>query len=220
MLRFAPGKAKRARSVNPVYSSTRPLEEKIAHCERAYAEARLPALFRITPFSEPAGLDAALQARGYGRFEDTAVETATLAPLAKPRAVIDLPLDEWVQAIGAMRGSTQAQRAGHLARLRVLPLPARPVALLRGEAIVATGLVVVEGTCAGLFDILTAESERRQGHARSIVTGLLAIAWELGARSAYLQVASGNEVARRLYRQFGFQERYHYWYRGRDGERE
>ena len=148
------------------------------------------------------------------------METATLSPQTKPRAVIDLPLDEWVQAIGELRGSTQAQRAGHLARLRVLPLPARPVALLRGEAIVATGLVVVEGGCAGLFDILTAESERRQGHARSIVTGLLAIAWELGARSAYLQVAANNEVARRLYRQFGFEERYLYWYRGRAGEQE
>jgi N-acetylglutamate synthase len=203
-----------------VYASTRPLEEKIAYCERAYGEAGLPALFRLTPFSEPPGLDEALERRGYGRFEETAVESASLSAVSKPRAVIDLPLDEWVQAIGALRGSTAAQRAGHLARLRVLPLPARPVALLRDEAIVATGLVVVEGSCAGLFDILTAESARRQGHARSIVTGLLAIAWELGARSAYLQVKADNTAARDLYRQFGFEERYQYWYRGREGERE
>jgi len=27
-----------------------------------------------------------------------------------------------------------------------------------------------------------------------------------------------NEPARRLYRQFGFAERYQYWYRGRPGE--
>ena len=220
LLRFGAGKAKRARSVNAVYPSTIALEQKIEHCEQAYGAARLPALFRITPFSEPNELDATLGARGYERFEETAVETATLAPATKPRAVIDLPLDEWVQAIGELRGSTHTQRAGHLTRLRLLPLPARPVALLRDEAIVATGLVVVEGGCAGLFDILTAESARRQGHARSIVTGLLAIAWELGARNAYLQVKADNEVARRLYRQFGFEERYLYWYRGREGEQE
>ena len=172
----------------------------------------------MTPFAQPPELEETLARAGYGRFEDTAVEAAPLAPIAKPRAVIDMPLDEWVQAIGELRGSTQAQRSGHLARLNVLPLPARPVVLLRGEAIVATGLAVVEGPWAGLFDILTAESERRHGHARSIVTGLLAIAWDLGARHAYLQVAAGNEAARRLYRQFGFVERYQYWYRGREGE--
>jgi ribosomal protein S18 acetylase RimI-like enzyme len=47
----------------------------------------------------------------------------------------------------------------------------------------------------------------------------LQAAWELGARQAYLQVQADNEAARRLYRQFGFEERYMYWYRGREGER-
>jgi ribosomal protein S18 acetylase RimI-like enzyme len=45
-------------------------------------------------------------------------------------------------------------------------------------------------------------------------------AWELGARHAYLQVQAGNEPARRLYRPFGFEERYMYWYRGRPGEQQ
>ncbi len=59
---------------------------------------------------------------------------------------------------------------------------------------------------------------RRRGHARTIVVGLLRVALELGARHAYLQVKSDNEPARRLYRQFGFEERYEYWYRVRPGE--
>jgi ribosomal protein S18 acetylase RimI-like enzyme len=42
---------------------------------------------------------------------------------------------------------------------------------------------------------------------------------ELGARHAYLQVDSANQPARALYRHFGFEERYVYWYRGREGER-
>jgi RimJ/RimL family protein N-acetyltransferase len=49
---------------------------------------------------------------------------------------------------------------------------------------------------------------------------LLRQAWELGARHAYLQVQEENIAARRLYAQFGFAQKYLYWYRGRPGETE
>jgi hypothetical protein len=57
ILRLLRGKAKRARSVNAVYASTIPLPEKIGYCERLYGQAGVPALFRITPFSNPPELD-------------------------------------------------------------------------------------------------------------------------------------------------------------------
>ena len=50
--------------------------------------------------------------------------------------------------------------------------------------------------------------------------GNAAHGFELGALNAYLQVDSRNDPARRLYREFGFVERYEYWYRGREGERQ
>ena len=49
-----------------------------------------------------------------------------------------------------------------------------------------------------------------------MVATLLRSAWELGARYAYLQVQEDNIAARRLYAQFGFEQQYLYWYRGRD----
>jgi hypothetical protein len=67
LLRLAPGKAKRPRSVNPFYASTLPIEAKTAYCARVYGLARLPTLFRITPFANPADLDAWLEQRGYGQ---------------------------------------------------------------------------------------------------------------------------------------------------------
>ena len=54
VLRLLRGKAKRARSVNAVYPSRLPLAGKIEYCERLYRANALPAIFRITPFSEPA----------------------------------------------------------------------------------------------------------------------------------------------------------------------
>jgi N-acetylglutamate synthase len=221
VLRMLPGKAKRARSVNAVYPSQLALESKIAYCERLYAAAQLPALFRITPFSEPAGLDAELERRGYGRFDETAVESAPIDPSRFGPAsarIMDLPA--WIEAIGDLRGSPGTHRTAHLARLQGMPLAMRAVAIESQGRVVATGLTMIEDDCAGLFDIVTHDEERRRGHARNIVASLLRAARELGARQAYLQVNSDNVAARRLYSQFGFEERYVYWYRGRPGEQQ
>ena len=220
LLRFLAGKAKRARSVNAVYPSRLPLGEKIEHCERAYAAAGLPALFRITPFCEPAGLDAELERRGYGRFDTTAVEAAAIDPARLGRGgarLMDIPA--WIEAVGELRGSPVAHREAHRRRLESMGLELRAVAIESGGRVAATGLTMIEDGGAGLFDIVTREDARRQGLARAVVSSLLQAAWELGAHFAYLQVEQGNEPARRLYRQFGFEERYLYWYRGRDGER-
>jgi N-acetylglutamate synthase len=221
LLRLLPGKAKRARSVNAVYASTMELETKIAYCERLYRCASLPAIFRMTPFSQPDGLDAKLDKRGYGRFDDTAVESAVIdAAHLRESPVEAMNLPEWVDAVGALRGSPHEHRVSHLARLKGMPLAMRAVCLRDAGQIVATGLTMVEDDSAGLFDIITRPDARQQGHARRIVQGLLRHGWDLGARNAYLQVQADNVAARRLYAQFGFAERYTYWYRGRPGEQQ
>jgi len=219
LLRLLRGKAKRARSVNAVYASTAPLGEKIAYCERVYRAAALPAIFRITPFSNPPSLDAELGSRGYVSFEATAVEAAAI-----DRARLDgadaepMKLADWVEAVGRLRGSPDGHRSAHLARLQGMPLPMRAMAIRSKGEVLAAGLTILEDDCAGLFDIITREDARRRGYARTIVSSLLRAAWEEGARFAYLQVKDDNVSARRLYREFGFEEKYQYWYRGRPEE--
>jgi GNAT superfamily N-acetyltransferase len=221
LLRMLPGKAKRARSVNAVYASTLPLDAKIAHCERLYRATGTAMIFRITPFSQPAELDAELERRGFGTFDATSVQSRPIDPMHFALAtggVLDLAA--WTDAIGELRGSPPQHRSAHKARLEGSPLQLRAVAIEDQGRVVATGLTIVEGDCAGLFDIVTREDARRRGFARGVVATLLRTAWEMGARHAYLQVGAGNEAARRLYTQFGFQERYTYWYRGRPGEQQ
>ena len=221
ILRLLKGKAKRARSVNAVYASTRPLGEKIEYCERLYASAGVPALFRITPFSNPPELDRELEFRGYERFDNTSVEAATInhAQLANGNAQ-SLELKAWVDAVGELRASPPAHREAHFARIDGMPLAKLPVVVREGERIVATGLAIVEEDCVGLFDIITDADAQRRGHAKTVVATLLRTAWELGARHAYLQVQEDNVAARRLYSQFGFAQRYLYYYRGRPREKE
>ena len=131
LLRLQPGKAKRARSVNAVYPSSIALAEKIAYCERLYSRSGLPAIFRITPFSEPDGLDAELERRGYGTFDYTAVECAPLAAAPSGgEGAEPLALSRWVEAVGDLRGSSAEQRAGHYARLEACVLGMHTLAIV------------------------------------------------------------------------------------------
>lgn len=219
LLRFSPGKAKRARSINAVYPSRLPVGEKIAHCERVYGEQGLPAIFRISEHTQPHSLDATLAARGYETFSPTEVHAAPVDPallggpdVASPR------LEEWFDMVGDLRGSPVGHRSAHIARLAALPLAMRPVAVLEAGVPMATGLAIYEDAHVGLFDVVTREGARRRGFARTVVAALLRWGRERGARQAYLQVEEGNAPALALYGGFGFAPAYRYWYRGRPGE--
>lgn len=219
ILRFSPGKAKRARSVNAIYPSRLPLQEKVIHCEHVYLERGLPAIYRISVHTDPPELDGMLAELGYESFSPTEVRSADIDPgtLAGPE-VASPRLEEWLDMVGELRGSPIAHRGAHLARLSALPLAMRPAALLEEGTPVATGLAIVEDGHVGLFDVVTREGRRRRGFARSIVAALLRWGWKNGARKSYLQVEEGNAPAVALYEGFGFAPVYRYWYRGRPGE--
>lgn len=219
LLRFSPGKAKRARSVNALYPSRIPLQEKVAHCERVYGERGLPAIFRLSLHTVPQDLDGFLEGRGYGRFDTTQVRQAEIDPATLAGPEVRGPrLEEWFDMVGSLRGSPIAQRTAHLARLAALPLSMRTACLEEEGVAVATGLAILEDGHVGLFDVVTREDARRRGHARAIVGALLRWGWEQGARRAYLQVDEGNAPAIALYERFGFTLAYRYWYRARPGE--
>jgi hypothetical protein len=73
LVRFSPGKAQRARCINALAPGCLSLSERLADCQALYRTAGLRLLFRITPFSQPTGLDDWLAQRGYQRFEGTRV---------------------------------------------------------------------------------------------------------------------------------------------------
>ncbi len=219
LLRFSPGKAKRARSVNAVYPSRLPFGDKLVHCEAVYAERGLPAIFRLSEHTEP-GLDAFLEARGYGVFDHTDVRVAAIDPARLDGPPVAVPrLEEWFDMVGDLRGSPIAHRSSHLARLASLPLAMIGVAILEDGVPLATGLAILEDGHVGLFDVVTREGARRRGHGRAIVAALLRWGRDLGATRAYLQVDSANAPALAMYAAFGFARAYGYWYRGRPGEK-
>jgi len=221
LLRFSPGKAKRARCVNAVADGRLPLAQRLAECERAMADAGLPLIVRITPFTRPEGLDEWLAAEGLARIDDTRTMVAAqlpLAPLALPCGLRLDPVDaaRYADAVGQLRGSTAAQREAHAQRVALSPVPYRGWLMLRDGEVCACAQVAVEGDLAGVFDVFTAPHARGNGLAGALCATLLARSRSHGARSAYLQVDAGNEPARRVYRRLGFADAYAYHYRTRE----
>ena len=225
LVRLSPGKAKRARCIQPVAPGRLGIDEKLAHCMRLYASAGLPPYVRITPFAEPAGLDAHLAALGMDALDASWVMTvATLDPFCAsgepaPRGVAEARFDpvdpatfaEW---LGAARGSPPGERLAHADRLAQAAVPHHAVLARDGRGVaVAGGQVAIEATFAGLYDVFTLESERGRGHAERICRHLLDHARRRGANVGYLQVDAGNDGARRLYRRLGFRDAYAYHYR-------
>lgn len=217
LLRLSPGKAKRARSVNPFYASTIPLDDKLAACADLFARAELPLLIRVTPFVSPPDLDDQLHARGFVAFEDTRVMTVDLTsrprPASPPHPVAAVDVDAVIAAVSALRSAPQAQVAAHAERLRGLAQPIQGFVVRDGAAAVCGGLVVTEPPWAGIFDVVTAEAYRGRGLASALTTAMLDWAADHGASRAYLQVDADNAAARAVYGQHGFVDRYAYWYR-------
>lgn len=223
LVRFSPGKAKRARCINAVASGRLSVVHKLARAEGVFAGAQLPMVVRITPFTRPAGLDAELAARGFGAIDDTRVMIAPRLAHLQPPALP--PGLQWAaighaamaEAVGALRGSPLAQRAAHAERLANAPVPFKALAIKREKdgVLIACGQSASEGDLVGVYDVFVTVAARGQGLATLLCTKLLTDARSAGAKSAYLQVEADNHAARAVYTKLGFADGYGYHYRTR-----
>jgi ribosomal protein S18 acetylase RimI-like enzyme len=178
-------------------------------------------IVRITPFSQPADLDAILAARGLARFDDTRVMVLPQLTSASPGLpagieVEPIGLEQFARLVGGFRESPMAQREAHAQRLRQSPVPFFPFELREKGVVLGCGQFALEDDLAGLYDVFTLPSARGRGLARSLCTELLAEAAARGAKHAYLQVEGNNHAARAVYHRLGFADGYAYHYRTRD----
>lgn len=217
LLRFSGGYTKRANSVQALYGSSLDLETKIDHCEAAYRAHDLPVLFRVTPYTQPASLDAALAARGYTRYDRSLVLWRPVddGALRQPSEAVSVAphLDDWLADYWRLSETSYRHRETHRAILDASPAHLIPVRYLVGGTVVSCALGIVAQGFVGLYDMVTAAGARRHGYATELVQSTLYWARQVGAEHAYLQVVAENVAARALYGALGYRLRYDYWYR-------
>ncbi len=83
LVRFAEGYTRRANSVQPLYPPLGSVRANVEACAAAYAARGQDAIFKLTPASEPAGLDELLTRLGYAREAPTSVQTTELTALGE-----------------------------------------------------------------------------------------------------------------------------------------
>lgn len=219
---LSPGRAKRSRSVNAFYPSTRPFEVNHAAACAAFRAAGLPPVYRLSDAHPDAdAFDARLAAMDMQRFDDVLVQLCDLDATRQQRARLiraDVAT-RWVardvaaHAIGGLRGDAPEQIAAHAARWAALPLDIRVLEAVdaAGEAL-ATAATIREEDVVGCFEVFTRPEARGRGLAGHLLATLLDQHEHEGVRLAYLQVAVGNPAVA-LYRRLGFSTAYRYWYR-------
>ncbi|MFC1525206.1 GNAT family N-acetyltransferase [Candidatus Latescibacterota bacterium] len=220
ILRFSEGYTKRANCVVPFYPGVGGAGDKIARCERTYAQHQLPPIFKILPFCEPRALDDALASRGYVREDETLVQSVAL-----PVSTVETPVSERPTVIHGEAPRSYLEAYARLNGISAIQLPRVSAilaqsagevgyaAVMEGGQVVACGLGIVEGDHLGLYGVATDTAHRRRGLGAGLVKDLMVWASQRRARQAYLQVRVSNHAARSLYRKLGFTPAYRYWYR-------
>lgn len=215
-LGFTRGVTRRANSVIPIrWDGAVGLETAVAEVERRYRSRGLRPCFKLTSAALPAGLEAALEARGYAAEGCTDVHTARLDAVTAAGDSVRLssaPSPEWIATCWSERARhaevpVLTALVGRIATPHVFALAVRDGVVAGG------GLAIQAGDWAGITAVLTLPRFRRSGIARAVVAALTRWARGQGVTSLYLQVEADNAPARRLYRGLGFRPAYRYHYR-------
>lgn len=180
--------------------------------EAWYGARGLPPVFK--PAGPQPALETALAARGYRPRTPTLMMTADLAaaPAAPDRVTASAAADAAFEQVFLGSQADPLDAAERIGAFRRVSPPRLFARIDVDGAPAAIGGSAVEGDWVGIFGMRTLERYRRQGLARDIVAALLAGAWRVGARRAYLQVEAPNAPAIALYEGFGFSRAYAYSY--------
>ena len=190
--------------------------ERLAAAANWFKARQLPPVFRVTPLTAPAVVEA-LEAGGGLPFDQSDVLAMPLETGKFPVApLVDFPRPTeaiWVRVQRALHNYDNAAFSALVGIIGKLEVPSRGVVVRNadGEPL-ASALVAIAGSIAITVNVVTVAPVRRRGHGRMVMQGALAWAAMNGARFAVVQVLAENAAAKALYEGLGFTRQYGYNY--------
>ena len=241
LLRYSHNYTYRTNSVEQIGESTIPQEDKIRYCEKIYRELGTPTNFKIQPLLDPE-FDRILEERGYQIRRRTDVMTLRIGDsnLRKEEGReflfdnrLNLPTlvhygsnltvqlnayvtDEWMKGLFSLNGTSDPTLRRIVPKMyAAIPKKTIVASVEIDGRMVASGLGIRDRDWVGIYAVYVSPSCWGRGYATAVCSTLLREAAGLGAKRAYLQVASENRKARGLYENLGFTDFYTYWFRSR-----
>jgi GNAT superfamily N-acetyltransferase len=219
VVRLAKGYTKRANSATPLYPGSLCVDEKVDYCERLFKQQNLRPTFRLTGATETDEADQELGNRGYERIDTTSMQTVDLYEIdvEQSRRAYLLPdtsgMESWLSSFHTFSGNHRSDDVTHKEMLANIKGKTGYMVIIDEGEVVACGLGVVERGYLGIFDVVTAVSQRNKGYGTELMQSLLAWGKACHANFSYLQVMTNNPAALNLYAKLGYKEQYQYWYR-------
>lgn len=217
ILRYSNGYTYRANCINPLYSSTINIEDKIKYCEQKYIQQSLPVVYKI-PETVCDKLDQTLEKQGYIISKQADIMSCDIRqdkPIVTENVTISTKFsEEWLNGFLNLNGTVDELKQ-QTAKTMLLNIrnPIICASINVDNKMIGCGLGVLEDEKVGLFDICIDEKYRRKGYGTLVCNAITNQSKNYNAQSAYLQVASVNDAAKNLYKSIGFTKDYTYWYR-------
>jgi len=207
--------AKRLNSVTPLDPQDHSrIDQRLEMARHRFESFGRPFVFRHSPLA-PTVLETMFQERGWQRFDESIVMLAPLAAMELDDVVDQIPIQDtglWVDGFLQLSKEERSSKPGLVEVISAIQ-PECGLFLREDEKkAVAAVRCVHDNDLAGIFDLVTGEAFRREGHGRAIMESALKWARSRGARSAWLQVVATNHAAVELYGAMGFSEVYRYAY--------
>lgn len=215
ILRAADGYSRRANSALAIGEPPEGILTALDHVNAWFRAREVEPCVKITPLA-PASLDEALEASGWTVATPSlvlrrTVEGVALAPRDSNVSWTSVVSDEWFERLSTWDEESFEQGACHRALLTRMP-DARFAVLRHDGHVVGVLVASSDGGRAHLYDFVMDPRLRGKGFGSAFFGQILSDLLREGIADVTLQVLESNEVARSLYRKFGFVEvhRYHY----------
>ncbi len=182
------------------------LIQKIYRCEKIYRRFNLRPIFRLTDTSQLEILDRTLEQLGYSKQDSVSVQVRSIvdSDILTSKSDLDLTIEtelsqEWLDHFVHAANLPTWHWSTMSAILEMIPNPTCFAWLKNRQRFCSCGLGVLENDYLGLFFLVTAKKQRRQGYASQLILAMLNWGKANGATKAYLQVETENQEGINLY---------------------